>query len=250
MVVSLIIKDDLRGAIALLKDIEKKHIPKATAKAMTWSVKDAQKEITREIPRVFDRPISKTKTSVRAITADVKDWPNLIATVAIKDEFFTGVPAEKWLQAQTRGGARKHKRFESALISSGHMPSGVYAVPSRRLRLNQFGNVARGLHTRILSQVRSGIDPTQYRRQGDKAKFFSLPKGSGKLPAGIWERKGKGKRSFITLIFAFVRAPRYRKRLRFWRIAESTALQRLPINFRKGIRQELAMARRRALKLR
>lgn len=250
MVVSLIIKDDLRGAADLLRDIEKKHIPKATAKAMTWSVKDAQREITREIPRVFDRPIGKTKTSVRAITADVKDWPNLIATVAIKDSFFTGVPVEKWLQAQVKGGGRKHKRFESSLISSGHMPSGMYAVPARAVKLNDFGNIPRGLHTRILSQIRSGIDPLQHRRQGDKAEFFSLPKGRGTLPAGIWQRKGKGKRRFITMIFAFVRPPRYRKRLRFWRIAEDTALQRLPINFRKGIRQELAIARRRALKLR
>ncbi len=244
MVVSLNIKVDIKRATRRLNDIENRQIPFATALAMTLTVKDAQKEITSEIPRAFDRPTRQTKTSVRAITASKRDWPNLTASVAIKDEFFTGVPAEKWLKAETRGGARRHTRFERALISSGHMPSGMYAVPAKRFRLNRFGNVPKGWHTRILSQIRSGIDPTQYRRQGDKAEFFALPKGRGKLPAGIWQRKGKGKNSWITLIFAYVRAPRYRKRLRFWRIAENTARARMRINFRRAFRRAMRTARR------
>ncbi len=240
MVVSLNIKDDIKRATRLLNNIEKRQLPFAIAKALTLSAKDAQAEITRTISRVFDRPTKMTVNSVRVETATKK---KLSAAVLIKDEFFTGVPVAKWLRPQTKGGPRKHKRFERALISAGVMPSSMYAVPSKRLRLNRFGNVPKGMHTRILSQVKAGIYPTQYRASGTKAEFFALPKGRGKLPAGIWQRKGSGRKSWITLIFAFVSAPRYRKRLPFDRIARKVATKRFPFHFRRTLRQALRTAR-------
>ena len=247
MVVSLNVKHDIDRALRKLTNIEKKQIPFAIALALTKTAQDAQKAITDQIPKVFDRPISATKKAVRIEPAKKT---KLVAAVKIKDSFFGSPPLEKYLAAQIKGGPRRHKRFERALISSGHMPANKYAVPSKRLRLNRFGNVPASTHVRILSAIKSGIDPTQFRtgsarseKQQQKSRFFALPKKSGKRPAGIWERKGTGRNSFITLIFAYVSRPRYRVRLPFDKIAERISRRRFPINFRVALRRALRTAR-------
>ena len=242
MVGSISIKDDIKRATRRLNDIEKRQIPFATALAMTWSAQDAQKKIIGEMPRVFDRPTRFTLKGTEVRPAKKRDWPNLSASVEMKG--FSNAGTRGYISTQVKGGARRHKPFELSLISAGQMPSNMYAVPAKRLRLNRFGNVSRGLHTKVLSALRATLGDTfQHAKADATVKFFALPKGRGKLPAGIWERKGSGKTSFITLVFAYVRAPRYRKRLRFWRIAENTVRQRMPINFRRAFRQAVKTAR-------
>ena len=248
MVVALNVEHDIDRATRRLNLLEHRHVPFAISLALTLTAKDAAKTINRFTTKAFDRPIGATKKAVTWEPAIKKT--GTLSAVHLKDSFIGGPPIEKYLKAQVEGGPRRHKRFERALISSGHMPSNKYAVPAKNLRLNRFGNVPASTHVKILSSIKSGIDPTQFatgsarsNRQQQNNQFFSLPKGRGKLPAGIWQRKGTGPNSFITLIFAYVSRPRYRRRLPFDKIAERVSRRRFPINMRKALKFALKTAR-------
>ncbi|MCQ8811501.1 hypothetical protein NQU36_26175, partial [Escherichia coli] len=88
--------------------------------------KEAQGAITEEMGRVFDRPINKT---VKGTFVKPATKQSLVATLWIKDDFYTGTAVDQYLRAEIEGGPRRHKRFEKALIAAGIMPSDLYAVP-------------------------------------------------------------------------------------------------------------------------
>jgi len=100
----------------------------------------------REIKKVFNNPTRYTQNSLWIKWARKT---KLEAIVKLKDEAFKGTPATKYLSPQLMGGGRKHKDFENLLISRGQMPSDMYAVPSRTMKLNQYGNVSNGVIQKV-----------------------------------------------------------------------------------------------------
>lgn len=249
--ITIDVRTDLRRVEQYLASLQRDQIPFATAYALTQCAKAAQREVEREIPRVFDRPTPFTQRPVWTKAATKR---NLQAEVKIKDYAAKGNAAVKWLIAEIRGSPRNIKGFESLLQRNCVMPKGWYAVPTQNAPLDQYGNVPGSAINAILSQLRARRELDQNETAALKKKrnsrklraksrpsryFVAFPNGNQKtahLTPGIWERVGTGFGSAIRPVFLYVQnAPRYRKRLQFERIVQDTVQAQLPMQFKRGL---------------
>jgi hypothetical protein len=185
------------------------------------AVKAALRE---EMQKVFDRPTPYTLNSLM-VTPATKE--NLQAEIGFKMFAGKGIPAEKYLSPQIRGGARLLKRFERSLSHAGLLPSGMAVAPASGVDLDAYGNVNRGTIVRILSQLKASSDPMQNqtarskrRWKGKRTEYFLLRKAHGKLKPGIYARAGAGR---VRPIFNFVRVPSYRERFHFYKVGADRA---------------------------
>lgn len=251
------IQYDVRGSIAEIEShltsLGREQVPYATVVALTRSAKFAQAELTRELGRVFDRPTRYTQSAVFVRPATkARMW----AEVKIKDETVKGNPAVRYLIAQIQGGSRGVKGFEKLLQRNGVMPVGWYAVPTKYIGLDAYGNVPGGVIVKILSQLQASRDSLTNenlkakRKRNAKARagryFVALPgrQRTKHLKPGIYERLGTAFGSGLRPVMLFVpRAPRYAKRFRFFEIADQTARMRFPIEFAIAMREALRTAR-------
>lgn len=258
------VKGDIGAIEKHLSGLARDQVPFATALALTKTAQFIEQKIKEEIQRVFDRPTKFTlnSTFVRPATKQ-----RLSAEVKIKDESFKAVAPIKWLAPQIYGGTRTLKRFEQRLVSANAMPPGHFAVPASGADFDSFGNMSRGEIVRMLSDLQAHFDPRQNTTATSRGKrrrsrtrrptfYFStwpLTKRTAHLRPGIYKRVGAvaGLASGITAGFGtpikpvmiFVKRVRYRKRLRFFEIAEQTGRLRFPIEFALAMRQALATAR-------
>jgi len=236
------IKSDIDKLKKDLTSIQKKQIPAATQWALNNTAKKVKAAEVREIKKVFNRPTRFTQNSLWIKWARKT---KLQALVKLKDEAFKGNPAAKFLQPEIEGGARRHKGFEKLLISKGQMPRNMYAIPSRTIKKNQYGNVSNGVIQKILSGLSSQRDTYQNAHSGSKrsktaGKFFSGVIGH---THGIWDI-GRLQRGLPALLFIFVTgAPRYRARFNFQRVAKKTIGIVFKREFKKTMAKALATAR-------
>lgn len=236
--------------ISVSADIEKvsrdlrrfrRHIPFATALALTMTAKKAQSEVRDEMKRKLDRPKAFTLSGTFVKPADKRGFP-IKATIGFKDFAAKGTPAAKYLGPQIAGGRRRHKRFERALIAAGIMRSNEYAVPGDDMRLDRYGNLPRGQISKMLSQLKASPDSQQ------NATGSVRSKKSRRTRAYFYKRSFRGvfvrtgKRAF-TVFIKFVKAPRFRKRLPFDRVVDQTVRFRFPLEFRRAILRAVRTAR-------
>ncbi|MDP5209998.1 hypothetical protein [Microbulbifer sp. 2205BS26-8] len=232
--------------------------PKVAANALNYLAFDTRENMQREMESIFDRPAPFT---LRGVLVERASAQNLQAKVFLRDEAFKGIPPAKYLQGQIHGGGRRHKRFERALQRIGLLPSGMYAVPSKHAPLDKNGNFPRGELIRMLSQLRA-FGEQGYRAnatakslarrwRGSKKKrgsqYFVLQQQRGKLPPGIYLRKNYGNDSSIAHLqmgaakpmFIFVKAPSYRARFPFRKIAARVARDNIQKGFANAVKREL-----------
>ena len=239
----------IRGSVdAALRDTAKmlaargKASQLAVVKTATFVAMDTRDELRTSITEKIDRPTGFTKRSPQMIGANLKK-PH--ARVYIRDEAAGGTPPAKYLQPQAMGGDRKHKRFEKALHSSGHLPAGWYVAPARTAKLNSFGNLTSGTYTKILSDLRANPDPMQNTKAGKRQTYFVMWKGDWFAPEllGIFMRRGRK----VTKVLNFIEdAPNYEKRFDFKSIVEKHAIKRAPEILERVLRKELENAKRKA----
>jgi hypothetical protein len=257
-VINIDVRVDLREIEKAMVNLRKDQIPFATAYALTHCAMAAKREVEREIPRVFDSPTRYIRNSVYVKPAKKR---NLVAEVKIKDAEDTGRPPVKPLAAEITGGSRRLKGFEILLQRSGQMPAGYYAVPTRFVAKDSYGNVPAGVINKILSQLQSASDPgtnenrATAKRRGSKrfrgksrpSRYFSVRPGIRKtkhLEPGIWERVTFGFGSSIRPVLLFVNgAPQYRSRLKFERIVRDTVSAQLGLQFKRGMLLAMRTAR-------
>jgi len=222
-----------------------KQLPKqttfATALALTRTAQEVQKEEHREIKKVFDSPTARTKNATFVIPATKA---RLSAEVKVKDETDKGTPVSKYLEAQIKGGARRHKGFENRLIEKGMMPANMFAVPTRIIKKNQAGNVSQGQIQKILSGLSAQRDSAQNDYKGSPrgrtaGKYFS---GIISGVHGIWD-VNKLKNGGAALLFIFVKAPRYKARFDFQGVAKKTIKREFSNQFNKALAFALKTAR-------
>lgn len=207
-----------------ISDIQRKQIPFALMLAQTRLATERIKPgILTVMGQRLDRPTPTTMRSLFAQAA-TKSRP---AKVWFKDQWTTGIPADTYLQQAVQGGVRPHKRFEKSLIAHALMKAGQYAVPNADL-LNQYGNVSRGVMTRILSglgaaESRRGhkanaTDSKRSKRKGNATRYFVGTVGDD---TGVWERKA---RKQVAPVFLYTDgAPQYRVIFPFFKIGENIA---------------------------
>lgn len=221
--------------------------------ALTRTGQDVKAAEEHEIRDVFDRPTPFTQRAVYLRTA-TKARPE--ATVGLKDDFDGSRGASHWLDANIKGGRRRHKAFEKLLMKVG-MPDDMFAVPGKFARLDAYGNMSRGQLVQILSQLRvpdlagsvralprrgsakyadqnKRIDQTikrAYRRAG--GQYFMVPNRRGRMLPGVYLRANSAKvgpqvRPRPVLIF--VKSTAYEDRYDFHYVAENTAAKRFPFH--------------------
>ncbi len=216
--------DFVRGA----RHIEgaSRQIPFVTAYALTKAMQDAQAVEYAKMQAVFDRPTRYTLNSLYVVRAEKH---NLRAELRFK-EGFGGTPAWKYLGPQVRGGGRRHKGFERALMSAGILKGGEYVVPGSGVKLDGHGNIPGGVITRILSALGANRDPSQNttrrpKRSNRKRNLDYFVLRGTKAPDGVYLRVGRT----ASPILIFVKAPAYSPRFPYYQ----TGRQVIPPAFRR-----------------
>lgn len=187
----------------------KKQIPFALAGTINDVAFKGMQSAKADIPRYLQNPKPWIKKGVRVEKASKKKLRGRVY-----------IPKDRWdaaMKWQVEGGAQQpHGR--------------QHAVPTRRTRLNTYGN------------------PTPAQRASRLAnnpKYFSgKPKNQSDLGAGIWKRKGRGGRGGIEMIHAYRGPTHYRKRYPFYQRTVKTIRNNFKSAFKFRWGKALATARR------
>ncbi len=241
--ITLDVKTDIAQALAKFAKLEPRQLPFIVSVAMNRTMRRIKDDERKEMARVFDRP---TPFTLNSLATQVATKQKLEASIRLKDFAGKGVPASKYLAPEIYGGKRPYKRFERALAAAGLLPDGLYAVPAQGVVLDAYGNLKGSYLTRILSYLRASSDPTQNRatRQRRKTKgkpqqFFAITDASHRLPMGIYERSG----GRIHMVIAYVKAPTYTERFKFYQVGQETTSRYLVEELRIAAAQALATSR-------
>lgn len=217
------VKTNFDGAFKFLQKLEKQS-RYAAAVALTRTAQAVAKREAEEVARAFDRPVpftSKAFVVKRATTASLR------AEVVIRDR------QADYLKPHIDGGDRKPKRHEVLFTADARAPRS-YWVPAQGVDLNAHGNVSRAQIKKLAVLLRhSG-------KHGDV--FYGTPKPG--MPIGIYGRKMRsGKKVLSPLLLLMKRAPRYKKRFKFFEVGYSTAAKELPAQFNKAWNEALRTAK-------
>lgn len=243
------LKIDIRTDAAMLMrgltEFQREQLPFITAYALTTVGKMAIDAHKREMRRVFDRPTAWTLNSLFLKTATKRD-PTI--HIGFKEFASKGTPAGKYLRWQIHGGGRVHKRFEKALIAAGTMLPGQYAVPTKRMVLDEHGNIPRGTITKILADLQSSRDPMQNRNTAKRGRgklrmlsFFAVARPGNGLAPGIYLNVSAGRQ---VLVMAYVRRPNYTKRYDWQGLTKRTIEQGFAPAFRHATQFATSTGRR------
>lgn len=220
-------------AIKELDALEKEQLPFALALTATWTAQDVQIAEKKLINTVFDNPNRYTQNSVYIKSATKK---NPVAAVWLKDEWATakGGNAAEYLSPHIFGGARKAKRFEKLMRRRGMLKLNQFVVPAKPAKRDRFGNISRGQIGKMLSNIGAQHDQQQNSKRG--ISYFLFENNDGSL-SGVWQRTANGIMPF--LLFTD-KAPRYKKKFKFFEMADRTMNKRMYKNFHRAMDHAIA----------
>lgn len=240
----------------------------ALSRALNETAKRIQQATYEEMRKQFDRP---TPYALRSIAIKRSTKADLTAIVGLRsDTPGKGMSWEKSLGHQFSGGDRRWRKFEGALNKAGILPNGMAAVPPREsswaIRLDQYGNVPRGLIVILLSYFQAfgeqgykanSTDESRRRRAKlgrtasgyriiNGVQYFVVLPGRPKVghfsQPGIYARRGIHGVD-VAPVLLFVRRPSYQRRIDLERIARSVVAKDLNDIFNRELQAALASAR-------
>jgi hypothetical protein len=226
-----------------------KQVNYASAVAITRTAVLARQSVYKSMEEVFDRP---TPYAMRSLYSTRATPASPQAEVSFRDFAGKGIPAKKYLGPQVYGGPRNAKRFEIALryAPKHSMPSDQFALPSKYVRLDQYGNVPPSLIVKVLSRLRAMRDASANKSSSRRSSrkliredYFIGKPGGGRLPLGVYQRATFAFGSSVRPVFIFGRQPVYRKRLPFFGVAQGTADQQLEHQFAIAFDEAMRTAR-------
>jgi len=252
--IAIDVRSNIPEVLAKLENFRRDQLPFATAKALTDTAGDVQRELTGTIPSVMDRPIPYTRNSVWKTPATKQ---RLTAVVGLVNEAFKGTPPSKYLRALILGGSRRNKRFEGLLRRAGMLGPNEFLMPGQAAPIDAYGNVPQGFIVQMLSALKafqgagSSMNRTRTsgQRLGSKAPQFFFSRGDRGLPRGIWQRfppQGRGgerQDGYVKPIFIAVSQQTYRQVFKFYDIAKAKAVESFPIRFHAAAQYAMATAR-------
>lgn len=208
----------LTGPVVMrqLNDLQKKHLPKAQMNAANKLGAVIHTILRKEMEESLDRPTPFTLRGVRYKRATEREP---LVRIWLEEFPGKGIAPAKYLAPQIDGGARRHKRFERALIEKGLMSPVAFAVPGRQAPLDAYGNVPGPFIVRMLSDLQAfGESGYRANRNGArkgrrKTNYFFVPRPGSSLKPGVYWHMPNG---LLGVVFAFVSKPSYRKRFDFY----------------------------------
>jgi hypothetical protein len=217
------VSSDSSKILAQISSLKRDRLPRAMMDAANDIGSQINWQLKKEMKLRFDRPTKHTENAIDWMRA-TRERPEV--RIWVKEDPNKGTSQAKYLDAQMRGGGRRHKRFERALIAKGFMPSSMYAVPAYGAPKDQFGNVSGAYIVRMLSDLQAlGEQGYRGNRKGErKGKrrynywFAIRTTDQVGLRPGIYWSSGA---TMPALVFAFVRAPMYSVRYPFYEIGRN-----------------------------
>lgn len=211
-------------------------VPKAAAKALTFTAQLAQKSIIAAMGSTFQGGATRyTLNSTRIKPATVDD---LSAMVAVKDRTSgSGTLPEDYLYPEVYGGPRKEKRIERAMRYAGLLQGRERVVLGRQApaeSVDSFGNLAYSEVKKVLAATNSRVQG-QGKASKKKPKYFVGQ--VGKL-RGVLKVVGKGE--VVPLLVFITKPPKFREKLDFEGIARTVAQREFEPIFRRLMAKESA----------
>lgn len=246
---------DATGIAALKARLagQARQIPYAASRALNATAKAVEAAERRNIQDVFDKP---RPTTVTATYVQYSNKSNLQATVGLKERG-AGVPAAEYLHPNIGSSGRQprnYKRSEYMLRQAGILPAGMFTVPGKEAKLDQYGNMSRGQINQILAYFRTfgqnalnskRMNMTDKRR-GQLAKqqrqYFVVPVSDRKLKLypGIWqETPGRT----LAPVLMFVSRPTYRAIYDFGGLAEKVVRRTFGREFDAALAEAIRTAK-------
>lgn len=233
---------NLDKVAANLNAIEQKQLPFAMAKGATDTAMDIKKAEQQEMKSVFDRPKPFTINSIRVTAAKKQKYPDINARVWFKDVSMT---EDHYLTAQVFGGKRSAKRFEKSLRRKGILAANQYAVPGHGAKLDRYGNINHGQLIKALANLGamhdkySNTNKRSMNTKSNRAGMFFLEYENDK-PVRISLLKGDDAIPFLY----FVDNQSYKKRFKFFEVAEKIQRKNGKRNFDRALRFAFATSKR------
>ncbi|QKV18728.1 hypothetical protein [Oricola thermophila] len=250
----LTVRDNHQAFDAQLARDLGRDLPFAVARAITWTLKDVQKNSPNWMRRDFDNPVRWTLNSMRVEPATKRKG---YGRVYFKDEHKAGgkgTNAGRYLLPNIKGTRRPHTRWEKFLIARGVMHRNEYAMPASGIRLDRHGNVPSRIYPEIIAQLRLGIngignasETTMRRRKARGVGRIFIPQlakgtAANSLHRGIWHRRKDGT---IEPLFIFTENwPAYEVRFPWKVYARKTVANHLPHQLRRSARMILSKPNR------
>lgn len=242
-----------------LTELERTQLPFATRQAMNATAFDVRQRWAEVMPRIFDRPVPLTQ---RAVLYDKASKARPYAEIYIRDEATKGTPPAKYLQTQVMGGSRRPKGIERQLSAQTILPAGMFVVPGRGAKLDQYGNIPRSQLNMIKSQLGAQGDPLaneseksrgrRLKRNAKRGKrdgnFFAVRTQRGRMAPGIYERITTGFGSAVRSVLRFVKSVSYRRRYPIFDMAQKIYDRRFPDNFQRELTKAVASSFERAFR--
>ncbi len=204
-----------------------KNVRFAGARALTMTARDASKEVTGELPRIFDRPNQFTGRSIAALPANTS---KLESAVLVKDQ------QAEYLGYQEEGGDRRP------------MPGKPVVLPVNQ-RTNQFGNIPRGAIGKAKEKPNTFVAKGEGRTKHLAPGIYERPavgkrKDGTKGTKGLIRHNGKGKAvggtaakgaTGLKLLVSFKTRAAYKPKFDFRGRVVASARQNIAGNMRKSL---------------
>lgn len=243
--ISVNVKTDIDKAIAKLAAMNPKQSLYAQSVALNLTAKDIKREVDKEIVAKIDRPTRFTLAALRIKIAKKND---LVAQVLVKDVAYgkNRMTVDQIIGHQfVNAGFRNHSPIEKWLFRAGYIQTGEYIAPTANATLDANGNLARGEALRMLSQLRAGADPSQY-KTGSARSRKSRAKGryfwsyGDTLSRGLWVSVERGAPLKVLNVIA---KPTYRNKVDLKGIGEAVAKREFMGNLEYAIAEAIRTAR-------
>ena len=229
------------------------------ATALTRTAHQVRQAWQAELRSDLDRPTPLTTGAPRVQRAEAGTG-KLQAEVSLRDSVRAGgVPPSEYLLTQERGGDRRLRKFERALVAAGAMPAGHKAVPGEHAERDAYGNVSRRQIIAVLNQLaergslsvgyRRVTGTTAARRQRSATRhgrrYVAITQAQGRLHPGVYEVRAEGggaqggSRRTLRPVFFFVASASYRRRTDLIGAGRRTGAAVLEAEMRRAVDEQL-----------
>lgn len=247
---------NVRGMAGLEHSLEQiaQRLPYAMMRALNntaFAIRDAERQ---ELTRSFDRP---TPWLLKTIYVTKARAQRLTAAVGPTDWFSRGgygnamtTPWERVLAPHVYGGQRGFKAVERRLQAAGLLPRGWYVVPGQGAMLDGYGNMRGGDLVQIMSwigamRLYAGDNTNRLNRQTQRRnrmerkrqRYFTVTVDSYRtgLTPGVYQVFSD---KSIKPVLIFVSRARYRKRVRWFEVANAVAQAMFADELRRQVASE------------
>jgi hypothetical protein len=204
--IALNVKSNIKEFTRYLTGIQKKQVPFATARALTWTAKDAQKHLQDAMPTTFNTSrkwwLAKQPTGIKIKTATKLHLVAEIYTTAY------------FLQLHEEGGIKIPYESRGILIPTALTP--------------KYGRKSGGA-TKVLAGKK-------ILRRGGRSTGSPITRAKSGM-RGVFRRKGK-KRLPVELLYSYVPTAKIKPRLHF----KSRAGQKAALTFNANFKRSLSLA--------